>query len=441
MGFPRDFMWGAASAAYQIEGAYNEDGKGPGIWDALSAGHVKHGENGNVACDHYHRYREDIALMKEIGLKSYRFSVSWPRVIPAPGQVNEAGLDFYRRLVDELVNAGIEPICTLFHWDLPLWVHEKGGWHTPELAEDFAFYTKTVVEALSHKVRYWITLNEPASFIGNGYITGLHAPFESALDRSVSEMAGLAAGLTKIVLLAHGRAVQVIRATAKKPPLIGMALNGGIITPASDDAKAIAEAKAASFPEQAFFSHVSWWADPTFLGKVPAAMQGVFSPEELELVHQKLDFFGYNCYCSANYDEYVGPNPAVTPGMPRTTMDWPITPDVLYWAAKFLTERYGLPLLITENGMANTDFVMSDGKVHDPQRIEFLKGYLSGLQKAAQEGVPLLGYCYWSVLDNFEWADGYDKRFGLIYVDYSTQKRTLKDSAGWYSKVIQDNAL
>jgi beta-glucosidase len=441
MSFRNNFLWGAASAAYQVEGAYDVDGRGPSIWDALSDGHIRHGENGNTACEHYYHFKEDVALMKEMGLKAYRFSVSWPRVIPQPGVVNEKGLQFYRDLVQELVDSGIEPLCTLFHWDLPMWVHEKGGWRSSDISDDFAAYTKVVVDTLSDKVSYWITFNEPACFIGNGYIAGMHAPFEKGLDKPMPEMVSDVLALTRNVLLAHGKAVKTIRAKATLPPLIGMALNGILLTPKDNAETSMQAAKAGMFPDTASFSHINWWADPTILGKLPQTMQEAITPEELVIIHQPIDFFGYNCYHTSNYDEYYGSNPAVYPGMPRTAMDWPITPDALYWAAKLFTERYGLPILVTENGMANVDFVMSDGKIHDPQRIEYLKGYIDGLQKAADEGVPLVGYMYWSLMDNFEWAEGYDKRFGLVYVDYRTQKRTRKESSFWYADVINNNGL
>lgn len=441
MSFNKNFIWGAASAAYQIEGAYDEDGKGMGIWDTLSNGHIKHGENGNTACDHYHHYKEDIALMKEIGIKAYRFSVSWPRVMPQPGVINEKGIQFYCNLVNELTAAGIEPICTIFHWNLPMWIHDEGGWRSSEVSDDFAEYTRVIVNALSDKVRYWITLNEPLSFIGNSYVAGMQAPFENAMEKPMPEMMNDLILLTKNALMAHGKAVKIIRSSAKLPPQIGMALNGLLFTPKDEAEESIAAAESETFPESAFFPNINWWADPVILGKLPQRMQCGITPEELSIIHQPLDFFGFNCYNSANYDEYTGPNPAVYPGMPRTAMDWPITPNALYWAAKFLNKRYSLPFLVTENGMANMDFVMSDGKVHDPQRIEYMKAYISGLAKAANEGVPLLGYLYWSVMDNFEWTEGYDKRFGLIHIDYQTQKRTRKDSSYWYAGVIKNNGL
>ncbi|MBR1758997.1 MAG: family 1 glycosylhydrolase [Lachnospiraceae bacterium] len=438
MSFQKDFLWGAASAAYQVEGAYDEDGKGPGIWDALSSGHIKHGETGNVACDHYHRYKEDVALMKELGLKSYRFSVSWPRIMPKEGVVNEKGLQFYKNLVHELVSAGIEPMCTLFHWNLPMWVNEKGGWHYDGISDDFAVFTKVVVEALSDRVSYWMTVNEPATFIGNGYITGSHAPFEQNAQ-SWEAIGEVIPPLCKNVLLSHGKAVETIRTYAKKTPKIGMALNGNLILPWSESEKDIAIAKESTFTDLASFFALQLWGDPMIKGELPAMLQPFINQEELAQIHQPLDFFGYNCYNSFNYEEHFGPNPALYPGLPRTAMDWPITPEALYWASRFIYERYGLPIIITENGMANIDFVMSDGKVHDPQRIEFLKCYLQGLKRAVEEGVPVIGYQYWSILDNFEWADGYDRRFGLIYVDYRTLKRTLKDSAYWYAQLIKEN--
>ena len=438
MGFSQDFLWGSASSDYQIEGAFDEDGKGLGIWDALSAGHVKHGENGDVACDHYHRYKEDVQLMKEMGLKAYRFSVSWPRVMPEEGVVNETGLDFYRNLVKELTEAGIEPMCTLFHWNLPMWLHEKGGWYQEEVALHFEKFTEVVVKALSDKVSYWMTINEPAAFIGNGYITGLHAPFESNLA-NLEKLGEIIPALSRNVLLSHGRAVKKIREHAELPPKIGMALNGTLILPSEQTEDAIEEARAATFSATNSFAGIDWWADAAIRGILPDALKSVINEEDLAIIHQTLDFFGYNCYNANNFDDDYQPNDRVYPGMARTAMGWPITPDALYWAAKFWFERYELPILITENGMANVDFVMDDGEIHDPQRIAYMKQYLSGLKKAVSEGIPAIGYLYWSTMDNFEWAEGYDKRFGLIHVDFQTQKRTLKESAYWYKKLIAEN--
>jgi len=440
MPFPKDFLWGAASAAYQVEGAYREGGKGLGIWDALSDGHIKRGENGNVACDHYHRYKEDIALMQEMGLKSYRFSVSWPRIMPREGEINPEGIRFYRDLVAQLRQAGIEPMCTLFHWNLPMWMYEKGGWKSAQIPEYFSVYVKAVVEALSEDVSYWMTMNEPACFIGNGYITGSQAPFESALDDR-AHIPEKTAALSKNVLLAHAQAVSVIRRYAKRPPKVGIALNGTLLEPWDDTEEALEAAREATFSERWLHSAASWWADPILHGRVPAAMGPLLSQEELGQIHQPLDFLGFNCYNSSNYEKGPGRPEAAYPGMPRNSMGWAITPNALYWAARFLYDRYRLPILITENGMPNLDFVMADGRVHDPQRIDYLRTYLRGLEKAMDEGVPVIGYTYWSIMDNFEWSEGYEPRFGLIYIDYRNQKRIRKDSSYWYETLIRGNAI
>ena len=442
MPFPKDFLWGAASAAYQIEGGWDADGKVPGIWDALSEGHIKRGDTGKVACDHYHRYREDVALMKEIGLKTYRFSVSWPRVMSGSDTVNEKGLAFYSDLVDELLAAGIEPMVTLFHWDLPLWSHELGGWREGRIVEDFARYTQVVVDALSDRVKWWMTLNEPAAVLGAGYDFGVNAPFEKDyFTLSPEERAADLALISKNLLLAHGRAVQVIRERAKTAPTVGMALCGNMLEPEGDGEAALEKARQATFIEDCNEFDLHWWADPAYLGVLPKPLQGFITEDELALIHQPLDFFGINTYYTNNLEGYRGTEPGGRPGMPRTAMGSPITPDALYWEARFTIERYACPLIITENGMANTDFVMTDGKVHDPQRVDFLKLYLKGLECAVDEGYPILGYTYWSILDNMEWSEGYGPRFGLIHVDYRTLERTRKDSSYWYAEVIKNNGL
>lgn len=438
--FPKDFIWGAASAAHQVEGAHDIDGKGPGIWDALVEGHVKNNETGHQACDHYHRYKEDVALMKEMGLKAYRFSISWPRVMPEKGKVNEQGLMFYKNLVNELVQAGIEPMVTLYHWNMPMWVYEEGGWHEDAIIDYFAEYTEVVVKALSDKVSHWMTLNEPACFIGNGYVTGDHAPFENNMT-DVYALPAFTAKISRPVLLAHGRAVQVIREHAILPPKIGVALNGTLIEPTDDSPEALEIAKAKMFSDMALFGTFSWWADPMVLGRIPEPLKDIISDEELQIINQPLDFLGYNCYTTSNFDEWMPDHDPIYPGMPRTAMGWTITPNALYWAMKFFYERYQLPMMVTENGMTNVDFVALDGKVYDQPRIEFLKYYLSGLHKATAEGVPVMGYMYWSIMDNFEWAEGYEPRFGLIYVDYRTMERTRKASSYWYEELCRTNIL
>ncbi len=440
--FPEKFLWGAASAAFQVEGARNEDGKTDSIWDATGAGHIKRNANGDVTCDHYHRYKEDVARMKELGLKSYRFSVSWPRVMPERGVVNEKGIQFYRNLVDELVQAGIEPLCTLYHWDLPMWIYQEGGWENPQIIEEFKNYVKTVVDALSDKVRYWITFNEPACFIGFGYFEGRQAPFRINRMEKEQKFRDLAY-ISKNVLLCHGSAVQLIRERSKMAdPQVGFALNARNFVAYDETEAGIEKARTEMFDiEKGFSMAANWWADPMVLGKAPKYLDEILTEEELKLISQPLDFFGYNVYFANNYNA-DGKNPDLGwNGMPRTQTGWAVTPEVLYWSPKFLYERYHLPILITENGMSNLDCVMWDGKVHDPQRIDYMYRYLCALHRAIEDGIPVIGYTVWSIMDNFEWAEGYDPRFGLIYVDYRTQQRIPKDSFYWYQKVIRDNGL
>lgn len=436
MGFPKDFLWGAASAAYQIEGAYLEDGKGQNIWDVLIEQHSRNKDNGTVACDHYHRYLEDVAIMKEMGLKSYRFSISWARILPeGTGKVNEAGVQFYKNLVQALVEAGIEPMVTLYHWDLPYELQKKGGWMNPDSPQWFAEYTKICVEALSEYVHYWMTFNEPQVFVGLAYTQGTMAPFhKEPTSRST---------VTRNVLLAHGRAVQTIRAYASSETKIGMAPTGAIFVPTTNSEEDIEAARKQSFADATPFSF-SWWCDPAILGTFPKELEEYlgeqpFSAEDFEIICQPLDFFGANMYnCSGKFG-VNGYEPWHTQGSPHTDMGWEVTPDVMYWMTRFLSERYQLPILITENGMANLDSIMLDGKVHDPQRIDFVHRYLLSLEQAIDEGYEVLGYCYWSLMDNLEWCEGYDRRFGLVYIDYQTQQRVVKDSGHWYKEVIQSN--
>ncbi|MBR2546874.1 MAG: family 1 glycosylhydrolase [Eubacterium sp.] len=439
MTFSDDFLWGAATAAYQIEGAYDEDGKGLGFWDVLSPGHVDHGDTGNIACDHYHRSKEDIELMKKLGIKAYRFSVSWPRIIPSEGRINEKGLNFYKDLVTDLTEAGITPLCTLYHWDLPMWAYEKGGWLGKSISDDFAEFAKVVVQALSDKVSYWMPFNEPTSFIGEGYLHGTHPPYIKAESGSDEEHE-IVLKTTRNVLLAHGKAAKIIRENAKLSPKIGIATDSMLYMPDSDSIEDVEKAKNKTFKEEIVHYHLNWWLDPIMKGTGHPALMSMLSDDEIDLIHNPLDFIGWNCYAANNYND--GPDGTMSyywPGIPRTDMGWPITPDALYWGVKFIYERYKTPVMITENGFANVDFVMDDGHVHDPQRIQYLKWYISGLKRAADEGCPVLGYMVWSLLDNFEWAFGLSKRFGLTYINYLTEERIPKDSFYWYKKVIETN--
>ena len=433
MAFLKDFLWGAASAAHQVEGAQLEDGKTLNIWDALIDGHIAFGDDAKVACDHYHRYKEDVALMRKIGLKSYRFSISWARIFPDDsGKVNEKGLQFYKNLVEELHKANITPLCTLYHWDMPLWFFEKGGWEKEENIKYFVQYVEACVKALSDKIEYWITFNEPASFIDGGYDQGNHAPFLKLSEKRIR-------AITRNCMLAHGQAVVKMRAVAKRPIKIGCAPNASPYSPINETAEEIEKARIATFDTAEPYYTAPWWCDPDFLGKRQFGTD-YLSDEDLRVIHQPLDFFAFNCYMAEGYSAPKNQaNPRAYQGYPRTAMDWPITPECLYWGARFCFERYGLPIIVSENGMANVDFKMLDGKVHDPQRIDYMHRQLQWLKRATDEGIPVLGYQYWCLMDNFEWAFGYSRRFGLIYVDYPTQERILKDSAHFYAEVIRQN--
>lgn len=428
--FPKDFLWGAATAAPQIEGGFDEDGRTPSIWDVAPAKKIKNGANCHIACDHYHRWKEDVALMKKMGLKSYRFSISWSRVMPQEGVVNEKGLQFYSDLVDELIKNGIEPLVTIFHWDTPVWVYKKGGWLSNKIIPLFAEYTKAVVEKLSDRVTYWMAMNEPQCFIMNGYMQGAHAPFKHrylALSK-----------LTRICLLAHAESVNTIRKYAKKPPKVGIAMAAGAFIPKSESNADIEEARRNSFYGAMGTMNNRWWGDPVFKGETVSAY-GVYHTRKKDMskIKVKLDFIGVNVYQPFQEGSW-GNKPANVPEDRKTSMGWIIDGRVLYWTIRFFYERYGLPIMVTENGMADNDKVIN-GEVNDVKRQSFIREYLDGVKRAVNEDIPVLGYQHWSLLDNFEWAEGYEPRFGLIHVDFKTQQRTLKDSAYEYKKIIESN--
>ena len=450
MSFRKDFVWGAATASYQVEGAAYEDGKGLNIWDVFCKedGHVYEHHTGDVACDQYHRYKEDVAIMKELGLKAYRFSVNWARILPeGTGKVNEKGLAYYDNLVNCLIENGIEPYMTLYHWDLPYALHQKGGWLNPQSPEWFYEYAKLMAAHFSDRVSHFFTFNEPQCTVGLGYVTGEHAP-------------GLKVGpydyfsIWHNVLKAHGRGVQAIREAAVRPVEIGMAPCGALYYPATDSKEEIEAARKANFSlPEADIRAVSWdvafCADPVFLGQYPEDIMKSFgqyfsknAEKDLELISQPLDFYGQNMYNAVPVRADENGNPVRVdryPGFPKTAIQWPVTPEVLYWAPKFLYERYQKPFYVTENGMSSHDWVSLDGKVHDASRVDFMHRYLREFKKAAADGVDLRGYFAWSLMDNFEWAYGYSERFGMVYVDYQTQKRTVKDSGLFYKNVIASN--
>ncbi|OHB56948.1 MAG: beta-glucosidase [Planctomycetes bacterium GWF2_42_9] len=446
MTFSTDFIWGAASSAYQIEGAAYADGKGLSVWDMMcrKQGAIYQAQNGEIACDHYHAFKQDVVLMKEIGIRAYRFSLSWPRIIPGgTGEVNPQGIAFYNALINELLENDIIPYITLFHWDYPYDLYRRGSWLNHDSPKWFAEYTKIVVNNFSDRVENWITLNEPQCFIGLGHQTGIHAPGDK-LDLAEVLIAGHHA------LVAHGRSVQVIREYAKRKPSIGYAPVGIIKMPTTDAMEDVERARHATFSvNDSSCWNNTWWMDSVLLGRYPEdglRLYGDavphFSTDEMETISTPIDFLGSNIYNGAYVTADQDGNckeAQLYNGFAGTAMDWPVTPEALYWGPKFLYERYKKPIFITENGMANTDWPSVDGKVHDPQRIDFLHRYLVQLKRICDEGIPVKGYFQWSLTDNFEWSFGYNKRFGLIYIDYRDQRRILKESAYWYQQIIISN--
>lgn len=447
MGMPEGFVWGAASASYQVEGGAREGGRSPSVWDEFSEtpGKTFDGHTGAVACDSYHRPEEDAALLADMGATGYRLSIAWPRVIPGgDGVINDAGLAYYDRLVDALLARGVDPWVTLFHWDFPACLYRRGGWLNRDSADWLAEYTAAVVDRLSDRVTNWFTLNEPQIFLGLGHNEGTHAP-GLKLSRKDVLLA------THHALLGHGKSAQVIRARAKKPSRIGCAPVGNLKSPATETPADIEAARAATFsvPEQGWTFNYTWYCDPMLRGHYPEDGLKLFgkdapaAPEaDMKTIHQPMDFFGVNIYNSeiVRAGKDGKPEPVKRgPGYPITMFRWPVQPDALYWGPRFLQERYKLPVVITENGLASMDWVHADGKVHDAGRIDFLTRYLGELRRAISDGVDVRGYFQWSIMDNYEWAEGYALRFGLVYVDYLSGERIPKDSYYWMKSVIASN--
>lgn len=441
MGFKKDFIWGAASAAYQVEGAAFDDGKGLNIWDTFSheKGKIYNEHNGDVACDQYYLLEDDLKAMTEIGIKSYRFSVSWARILPqGTGKVNEKGIEFYNRLIDELIKRNIRPCMTLYHWDLPYELHLKGGWLNGDSPKWFEEYASVIKERFGDRVHDFITFNEPQVFVGCGYFEGVHAP-----GRQLSRAELIRIGHN--VLKAHGLAVRALRNGDECK--IGITGASCPAIPASTDEKDIKAAEKCYFESDydAFAFSDAFWFDPVFTGKYPdwvydfkAINKPIITDSDLELICQPLDFLGLNIYNGKYVSEQKGVlgNPQ---GFGRTLVGWPITPEALYWGPKFMYERYKKPIIITENGMSCHDVVSLDGKVHDENRIDYLHRYLLEYKRAADDGVELNGYYVWSLTDNFEWAYGYSQRFGLTYIDYNSQERIVKDSGRFMKSVIESN--
>ncbi|MFC6645287.1 GH1 family beta-glucosidase [Granulicella cerasi] len=442
--FPEGFLWGSATASYQVEGAVKEGGRGVSIWDtfAHTPGKVDSGDTGDVADDFYHRFPQDIALMKELGLKTCRFSIAWPRIFPnGTGQPNQAGIDFYRRLADALLAAGIEPYATLYHWDLPQTLQDKGGWQNRDTAKAFAEYAGYTAGKLSDRVKHFMTMNEMRTFVEVGYQSGRHAPGLKLGRKDLAQ-------LTHHVVLGHGLGVQAVRAHAQKGTLVGLAENVSSITPAIEAPEHIEAARKAMREDNTMYLGVILDGNYTdhYLQKLGADAPQ-FTAEDLRAISTPMDFVGVNVY-TASYvraaDNELGyahvPMPKSYPHMLSPWLN--IGPEALYWVPKLVNDLWKpKALFITENGASSADTVNGDGHVYDMDRVMYLRNYLGHLQRAVAEGVPVKGYFLWSLLDNFEWADGYAKRFGIIYVDFKTQKRTPKLSADFYKEVIRRNAL
>jgi beta-glucosidase len=431
--FPPDFVWGAATASYQIEGAAHEGGRGESVWDRFCAtpGRVRGGDNGDVACDFFHRYPEDVKLMKDLGLDAFRFSIAWPRVLPqGRGEVNQAGLDFYDRLVDELLANEIEPFPTLFHWDSPQALEEQGGWRVRETAEAFVEYAEVVAGRLGDRVRHWITHNEPWVYAWIGHSWGRHAPGRTSEADAVA--------VAHHLLLSHGWAVDAIRRGAPDAR-VGITLNLAHTYPASDTP----EDEAAAW--QVDGEGNRWFLDPLFRGSYPADLlernalvAPVLQDGDLETISAPIEFLGVN-----NYSRFIvaagadGPRMVGNPDAQHTEMGWEVYPDGLRDVLVRVSRDYEpAAIYITENGAAFGDVRVHDGHVHDVERTSYLESYVGAVGQAIADGSPVKGYFVWSLLDNFEWAEGYSKRFGIVYIDYPTLERVPKDSYYWYRDLL-----
>ncbi|MFI0501980.1 GH1 family beta-glucosidase [Streptomyces albogriseolus] len=449
--FPSGFRWGTATAAYQIEGAAAEDGRTPSIWDTFSRtpGKVRNGDTGDIAADHYHRMHEDVALMRRLGLTDYRFSIAWPRVQPTGrGPAVQKGLDFYRRLADALLDAGVRPVATLYHWDLPQELEDAGGWPERETARRFADYAALVADALGDRIGTWTTLNEPwcAAFLGYG--NGVHAPGRTSPLDSLRAAHHLN--------LAHGSAVQVLRDALPPTAHVSLTLNLHALRPLTRSAGDLDAVRRIDAVANRVF------LDPVFHGRLPedlvhdtaAVTDWSFVRDgDLAICSTPIDSLGINYYSptvvaagrSASPSPWAGAERHVrflpAPG-PRTAMDWPVDADGLYELLLRLRDDLpGLPVMVTENGAAYDDYADPSGEVRDPERIAYLRSHLTAVHRAIGEGADVRGYFLWSLLDNFEWAYGYSKRFGIVHVDFATQRRTPKQSAGWYADVVARNGV
>jgi beta-glucosidase len=433
--FPRGFVWGAACSAYQVEGAANEDGRGQSIWDTFvrQPGAVLNGDTGDTACDFYHRFADDLKLAQTLNLKAFRFSISWPRIFSSGNAVvNELGLDFYDRLVDFLLSVGIEPYITLYHWDLPQALQDKGGWANRDTAGYFADYAATVVHRLGDRVNKWMTINEPWCIAAKGNSIGEYAP--GLKDKKVALIVG------HHLLVAHGLAMQAIR-SQKSDSEVGIATSLAPCEPESPDPADVEMANSH------WEKNGRWFLDPLLRGHYPPIMYQLYGedslpvrPNDFALISQTMDFIGVNYYYRSVFNAR-GVVPKVA-GSEYTDMGWEVNAPALKRMLVRMNEEYCLPpVFITENGCALPDQLTPSENVHDPRRMKFMHDHLAELREAMKQGVKVRGYFAWALTDNFEWQYGYAKRFGLIFVDYATQKRYIKDSAHWYARVIQRNEL
>jgi beta-glucosidase len=441
--FSNDFIFGTATSSYQIEGAYQEDGRGLSIWDEFSwtPGKVANMDHGNIACDHYHLYEKDIEVLKTLGVDSYRFSIAWPRIFPEQGKYNPAGMAFYKKLIKRLIENGIKPSVTLYHWDLPSWAHEQGGWTNRESVKWFLEYAEKCYEELDAEVFMWITHNEPwcAGFLG--YHQGIHAPGHTNMEEALKAV--------HHILLSHGEAVNLLKNKFNSSTPIGITLNLSPMYSAGDSANDLLAANNADGYTN------RWFLDPVLKGSYPTDMMNLFSKyvHSFDFIHQgdldkisiDCDFFGINYYSrglvefnaasdflyKSSYSDY-----------PKTAMGWDISPEEFKALIRRLRKEYtNLPIYITENGAAFNDTVSEDNRVHDPDRQLYMENHVKAVAELNEEGMNIAGYYLWSLLDNFEWAFGYEKRFGITYVNFETMERIIKDSGYRYSEIIRDRSI
>lgn len=437
-GFPSDFAWGAATSAYQIEGAYNADGKGESIWDRFShtPGAIAAGDTGDVACDHYARWQDDLDLLARLNLPAYRFSLSWPRILPeGRGKLNPAGLDFYERLVEGLLARGITPFATLYHWDLPQALQDRGGWENRDTAFWFAEYADQCARRLGDRIPRWITHNEPQVVTYEGHVEGVKAPGKRNRQ--------LVVPVAHHLLLSHGLATRIIRDGTPPGTQIGITLNISHIEPSSDREH---DQTAARILDGLYHR---WFLDPLFRGAYPSELDeaqptigDIVHADDMPTIHAPLDFLGVNYYTRTlvRADRRRDKPRIMQPTGRRTAMGWEVYPDGLYSVLKRVSDDYHPAAIhVTENGAAYADSLDERGEIHDPKRLSYLRDHLLSVRRALAEGVPIHGYFVWSLLDNFEWQHGFGKRFGIIYTDYRTQQRILKASGSWYARVAATN--